>query len=145
MSTGRGIEIKNFNKGNFKKLKIKGKTNSSRELNGINQEGIIGYSSLSQLLANGINTTKNNNLNLIHLSYGKSKEDNNDKEELISNNDNNIIENQNEDQKLIESYRGKNNINKTINLINDNKNEKLSNYNQEKENNNKDLINESKS
>jgi hypothetical protein len=145
LSTGRGIEIKNFNKGNFKKLKIKGKINSSRELNGINQEGIIGYSSLSQLLANGINTTKNNNLNLIHLSYRKSKEDNNDKEELISNNDNNKIENQNEDQKLIESYRGKNNINKAINLINDNKNEQNSNYNQEKENNNKDLINKSKS
>ena len=145
LSTGRGIEMKNFNKGNFKKLKLKDKTNSSKELKNINQERIIGYPSLTQLLANGVNTTKTNNLNLIHLSWGKNKGNNNDKEELISNKDNHKIENQNEDEKLIESYSGKNNINKAINLINDNKNEKLSNYNQEKENNNKDLINKSKS
>ena len=137
--------MKNFNKGNFKKLKIKDKTNSSKELKNINQERIIGYPSLTQLLANGVNTTKTNNLNLIHLSWGKNKGNNKDKEELISNKDNHKIENQNEEEKLIESYSGKNNINKAINLINNNKNEKLSNYNQEKENNNKDLINKSKS
>ena len=145
LNTGRGTEMKNINKGNFKKLKIKNKTNSSKELKDINQEGIVGYSAFSQLLANGLNTTKTNNLNLIHLSYGKNKGNNNGKEELISYNDNHKIEIQNDDQKLIESYSGKNNINKAISLINDNKNEKLSNYNQEKENNNKDLINKSKS
>jgi hypothetical protein len=113
---------KNFNLGNFKKLKLKDKEDSSKELRNINQEGIIVYSSLSQLLANGVNTTKNNNLNLIHLSYGKNKENNNDKGELISNEDNHKIENQNEDKKIIESYSGKIII-KSINLINDNKNE----------------------
>ena len=122
LSTGRGIEKKNFNLGNFKKLKLKDKEDSSKELRNINQEGIIVYSSLSQLLANGVNTTKNNNLNLIHLSYGKNKENNNDKGELISNEDNHKIENQNEDKKIIESYSGKIII-KSINLINDNKNE----------------------
>ena len=145
LNTGRGTEMKNFNKGNFKKLKIKNKTNSSKELKDINQEGIVGYSAFSQLLANGLNTTKTNNLNLIHLNYGNKKEINNGKEELISYNDNHKIEIQNDEQKLIESYSGKNNINKEINLINDNKNEKLSNYNQEKENSNKDLVNKSKS
>ena len=132
LNTERGTEMKNFKNGNFKKLKIKNKTNSSKELKDINQEGIVGYSAFSQLFANGLNTTKTNNLNLIHLSYGKNKENNNGKEELISYNDKHKIEMQNDEQKLIESYSGKNNINKAINLINDNKNEKLSNYNQEK-------------
>ena len=144
LSTGRGIEAKNYIRETLKKIKIKDKANSSKELKHINQDGIIRHSVLSQLLASGLNTTKNNNLNLICLSYGKKKENNNNKEELISNQDEHKDENKNEDEKLIESYSGKNNINKTINLINDNKSEKLSNYNQEKENINKDLINESK-
>ena len=144
LSTGRGIEAKNYIRETLKKIKIKDKANSSKELKHINQDGIIRHSVLSQLLSSGLNTTKNNNLNLICLSYGKKKENNNNKEELISNQDEHKDENKNEDEKLIESYSGKNNINKTINLINDNKSEKLSNYNQEKENINKDLINESK-
>ena len=107
LSTGRGIEMKNYNRGSHKKLKIKERANSSKELKNISQDGIIGYSTLSHLLINGLNTTKNNNLNLIHLSYRKKKENNNDIRELISIKDNNEFENKNEDEKIIQSYSGK--------------------------------------
>ena len=121
VTTGRVNEQKSM--GNIKKIKIKDKIKTNKELININKDKIVVYSSNSQLMDNGLSTTKNNNLNLINLNNGQKINSNNkDKSELLINKNNNIIINKN----IIDSYSEKKDIfpmTDKINLIeNENKN-----------------------